>query len=114
MTAAGFELGLDSFGEVATDAGRVLSDAQTVRLIVAESVGLDVFGIGEHYRADVNDSAPPVLLAAIAAAERIRPRDVGDRARHERPGAAVSPVFDAGRGLERACAVGARRGLVID
>ena len=50
MTAAGFELGLDSFGEVATDAGRVLSDTQTVPLIVAESVGLDVFGVGEHDR----------------------------------------------------------------
>lgn len=69
---SGFELGLNSFGEVATDAsGRVLSDAETVRLLVAEaqlaeSVGLDVFSVGEHYRAGHNDSASPVLLAAIA------------------------------------------------
>jgi probable LLM family oxidoreductase len=76
--ADNFELGLNSFGEVATDAnGRVLSDAETVRLLVeeaqlAESVGLDVFSVGEHYRNGHNDSASPVLLAAIAAGtERI-------------------------------------------
>ncbi len=75
---SGFELGLNSFGEVATDAsGRALSDAETVRLLVseaqlAESVGLDVFSVGEHYRAGHNDSASPVLLAAIAGqTERI-------------------------------------------
>ena len=78
MTAPAFELGLDSFGEVATDAGRTLSDAETVRLIVdearlAETAGLDVFSVGEHYRDGFNDSATPVLLAAIATAtERIR------------------------------------------
>lgn len=75
---SGFELGLNSFGEVATDAtGRSLSDAETVRLLIdeaqlAESVGLDVFSVGEHYRAGHNDSASPVLLAAIAGqTERI-------------------------------------------
>ncbi|WP_022884003.1 LLM class flavin-dependent oxidoreductase [Glaciibacter superstes] len=74
-----FELGLDSFGEVATDAnGRVFSDAETVRLLVeeaqlAEAAGLDIFSVGEHYRAGHNDSSSPVLLAAIATAtERIR------------------------------------------
>jgi probable LLM family oxidoreductase len=78
MNAEGFELGLNSFGEVATDGDRVLSDAETLRLIVeeaqlAESVGLDVFSVGEHYREGHNDSATPVLLAAIATAtERIR------------------------------------------
>ncbi|MGH3390673.1 MAG: LLM class flavin-dependent oxidoreductase [Actinomadura sp.] len=78
MTAEAFELGLNSFGEVATAGDRVLSDAETVRLIVeearlAESVGLDVFSVGEHYREGHNDSATPVLLAAIATAtQRIR------------------------------------------
>jgi probable LLM family oxidoreductase len=73
-----FELGLNSFGEVATDAGHNLSDAETLRLIVeearlAEAVGLDVFSVGEHYREGHNDTATPVLLAAIATAtERIR------------------------------------------
>ncbi|WP_198169381.1 LLM class flavin-dependent oxidoreductase [Herbidospora daliensis] len=68
-----FELGLNSFGEVATDGGRTLSDAETVRLIVeearlAEAAGLDVFSLGEHYREGHTDSATPVLLAAIATA----------------------------------------------
>jgi len=73
-----FELGLNSFGEVATDPqGTALSDAETLRLLVdearlAERVGLDVFSVGEHYRAGHNDSASPVLLAAVAGAtERI-------------------------------------------
>ncbi|PZG19316.1 LLM class flavin-dependent oxidoreductase [Nonomuraea aridisoli] len=66
-------MGLNSFGEVATDGGRVLSDAETVRLLVeearlAEAVGLNVFSVGEHYRDGHNDSAAPVLLAAIATA----------------------------------------------
>jgi probable LLM family oxidoreductase len=78
MAVPGFELGLNSFGEVATDGGRALSDAETVRLLIeeaklAEEVGLDVFSVGEHYRPGHNDSATPVLLAAIATAtERIR------------------------------------------
>lgn len=78
MEATAFELGLNSFGEVATDDGRALSDAETVRLLVeearlAEASGLDVFSIGEHYRPGHVDTAGPVLLAAIATAtERIR------------------------------------------
>jgi probable LLM family oxidoreductase len=76
--AAMIELGLNSFGEVATDGDRALSDAETVRLLVeearlAESAGLDVFSVGEHYREGHNDSATPVLLAAIATAtERLK------------------------------------------
>ena len=78
MSSQGFELGLNSFGDVPTDNGRVLSDAETVRLLIdesrlAESVGLDVFSIGEHYRKGFVDSATPVLLAGIATAtEKIR------------------------------------------
>ena len=42
-------------------------------LALQEAVGLDVFSVGEHYRRGHNDSATPVLLAAIATAtERIR------------------------------------------
>ncbi|MEV4074889.1 LLM class flavin-dependent oxidoreductase [Nonomuraea fuscirosea] len=70
-----FELGLNSFGEIATDDGRELSDAETVRLLVeearlADQAGLDVFSVGEHYREGHNDSATPVLLAAMATATR--------------------------------------------
>ncbi|WP_121704252.1 LLM class flavin-dependent oxidoreductase [Streptomyces sp. BBFR25] len=78
MEANAFEIGLNSFGEVATDNRRTLDDAETVRLLIeeaklAESSGVDIFSIGEHYRSGHVDSAPPVLLAGIATAtERIR------------------------------------------
>ena len=78
MNSGKLEFGLNSFGEVASDGDRVLSDAETVRLLVeeaqlAEAAGLDVFSIGEHYRDGHNDSAGAVLLGAIATAtERIR------------------------------------------
>ncbi|WP_426518914.1 LLM class flavin-dependent oxidoreductase [Diaminobutyricibacter sp. McL0618] len=64
---------MNSFGDVASDDGRTLSDAETLRLLVgeaqlAEAVGLDVFSVGEHYREGYVDSATPVLLAAAAQA----------------------------------------------
>ena len=67
------EFGLNTFGDVPTDNGRTLSDAETVRLLVdeaqhAESVGIDVFSVGEHYREGFVDSAGAVLLAGIATA----------------------------------------------
>lgn len=75
MTAFPFEIGLNSFGDVPTDNGRLLSDAETVRLLIeeaqlAESVGLDVFSIGEHYREGYVDSAGAVILAGIASATK--------------------------------------------
>jgi probable LLM family oxidoreductase len=66
------ELGLDTFGDVnvGTD-GTPLSQAQVLRNVVAEGeladrVGLDFFGVGEHHRSDFSISAPEVILAAIA------------------------------------------------
>src|SRR5260221_13381967 len=45
---------------------------------LAEQVGLDVFGIGEHHRPDFVVSAPAVVLAAAAArTERIRLTSAG-------------------------------------
>ena len=73
------ELGLDTFGDVTLDAdGRPLPHAQVLRNVVAEAVladqlGVDFIGVGEHHRADFAISAPEVVLAAIAArTERIR------------------------------------------
>lgn len=66
------ELGLDTFGDVTYDAaGQLLPQPQVLRNVVAEAVladqvGLDFFGIGEHHRADFAVSAPEVVLAAIA------------------------------------------------
>jgi probable LLM family oxidoreductase len=70
---APFELGLDTFGERTTlRGGGVNSHAQALRDVVAQAVladqvGLDFFGAGEHHRDDFAISAPEVLLAAIAA-----------------------------------------------
>ena len=72
MTIQDFQFGLDSFGEVSADSsGRLLSDAETVRLMIeeavlAESVGIDAYNVGEHYRHGHVDSAGHVILAAIA------------------------------------------------
>ena len=73
------ELGVDTFGDVtAAPDGRTLSQAETLRNVVeqgalADRVGLDFFGAGEHHRPDFSISAPEVVLAAIAArTSRIR------------------------------------------
>ena len=74
----GIELGLDTFGDVTMDVeGRALPQAQVLRNVVAEAVladqvGVHVFGVGEHHRPDFAVSAPEVVLAAIAGrTERI-------------------------------------------
>ncbi|MBF4514184.1 LLM class flavin-dependent oxidoreductase [Plantibacter sp. VKM Ac-2885] len=78
MTGRHFELGLNSFGDVASDGDGMLSDAETVRLLIeevqlAEDVGLDIFSVGEHYREGQVDSASAVLLAAMSGVtDRIR------------------------------------------
>ncbi len=73
------ELGLDTFGDVTAGAdGRLRSHAQVLRdvvdeAILADELGLDFFGVGEHHRDDFAVSAPEVVLAAIAGrTERIR------------------------------------------
>ncbi len=66
------EFGLDTFGDVTQGAdGELLSDAQTIRNIVAQaeladSLGVDFFGIGEHHRPEFAVSSPELVLAAIA------------------------------------------------
>ncbi len=68
-----FQLGLDTFGDVtAGQDGHPLTQAQVIRNIVdeavlADSVGVDFIGVGEHHRDDFAVSAPEVVLAAIAA-----------------------------------------------
>jgi len=70
-------LGLDTFGDAALD-GAPGNHAATLREVVAEAVladrvGVDYIGLGEHHRADYAVSAPDVVLAAIAGqTERIR------------------------------------------
>ena len=73
------ELGLDTFGDVTSAAdGAPLSHAQVIRNVIdeavlADSLGIDFFGLGEHHRGDFAVSSPEVVLAAIAArTKRIR------------------------------------------
>src|SRR5438477_1408309 len=73
------ELGLDTFGDI-TDGpdGKPLHAAQVIRNLVEEAVladeiGVDFIGVGEHHRADFAVSSPEMVLAAIAArTKRIR------------------------------------------
>src|ERR1700745_2758855 len=74
-----YEFGLDSFMAVMAGAhGELVRGDQVVRDtveegVLAESVGIDSFNIGEHYRDDMMDSASHVVLAAIAGrTERIK------------------------------------------
>lgn len=73
------ELGLTSFAETIPEpGGDTISHGERLRQIleeieVAESVGLDVYGLGEHHRPDFASSAPAVVLAAAAGrTSRIR------------------------------------------
>jgi probable LLM family oxidoreductase len=75
-----FELGLYSFAELTPDpaTGRLITPQERMRdllesIELADQVGLDVFGLGEHHRPDFISSAPAVILAAAAArTQRIR------------------------------------------
>ena len=73
------ELGLDTFGDVTVGLdGELVPHDQVIRNVVEEAVladrvGVDFFGIGEHHRADFAVSSPETVLAAIAArTERIK------------------------------------------
>lgn len=68
-----YEFGLDTFGDVTLGPdGSPLAHAQVLRNVVEEAVladrlGLDFFGVGEHHRQDFAVSAPEVVLSAIAS-----------------------------------------------
>ena len=69
-----FEIGLYSFAELTPDprTGHMISPAERIRdlleeIALADQVGLDVFGLGEHHRPDFVSSAPEVILGAAAA-----------------------------------------------
>ena len=70
------EIGVDSFVAATVDAaGRAVDTAKHLSelleaVTLADEVGLDVFGIGEHHRREFLDSAPTVILAAAAARTR--------------------------------------------
>jgi probable LLM family oxidoreductase len=67
------ELGLDTFGDITANAdGGLKSHAEVIRDVIeegilADQVGVDAIGLGEHHRPDFAISEPDVVLAAIAA-----------------------------------------------
>lgn len=75
------EIGIDSFAATSlkSDSNIEYSNTKALselleRIEYDDQVGLDVFGIGEHYRKEFLDSAPTIILAAAAArTKRIRP-----------------------------------------
>lgn len=76
---ASLQLGLDTFGDVtAGPDGALLAHAQVIRdlveqAVLADEIGIDFFGIGEHHRSDFAVSSPETVLAGIATrTSRIR------------------------------------------
>src|SRR5450631_3626374 len=68
------DIGIDSFAAAISDpaTGLTLEPVDRMEHLLeeielADKVGLDVFGIGEHHRAEFLDSAPPIILAAAAS-----------------------------------------------
>src|SRR5437588_4948845 len=74
------EIGVYTFAEVTPDpeTGRTVTPEQRLRdlieeIALADEVGLDVFGVGEHHRPDFAVSAPAVVLATAAErTQRVR------------------------------------------
>ena len=70
------QIGVDSFVAATVDAsGRAVDPARHLgelleAITLADEVGLDVLGIGEHHRREFLDSAPTMILAAAAARTR--------------------------------------------
>src|ERR1700742_1877443 len=68
------QIGIDSFAVAMSDpvTSETLTPSERLRRLLdeielADKVGLDVFGIGEHHRPEFLDSAPAIILAAAAA-----------------------------------------------
>jgi len=78
--ALDMEIGISTFLEATPDpaTGVAISHAERLRnaveeIVLADQVGLDVYGVGEHHRADYASSSPAVVLAAAAPmTKRIR------------------------------------------
>src|SRR5260221_1187077 len=73
------EIGIDSFAAMFSgNSNKIINDSDALaqlldRIVKADEVGLDIFGIGEHHRKGFLDSAPTLILAAAAArTKRIR------------------------------------------
>src|SRR5215472_12211936 len=72
------QIGIDSFAAAFDERSQAVDPAERLgdlvrQIELADQVGLDVFGLGEHHRREFLDSAPAVILGAAAArTSRIR------------------------------------------
>ena len=71
------QIGIDSFAALVADpiTGAIPTPATRLQNLIeeialADHVGLDAFGVGEHHRAEFLDSAPTIILAAAASRTR--------------------------------------------
>ena len=70
--ASKIQVGIDSFAAAFDNSSLAVSASERLRNLVeqielADQVGLDVFGVGEHHRREFLDSAPAIILAAAAS-----------------------------------------------
>lgn len=78
MSTTQLEFGLDTFGDITRDDSGPRSPAQVIRDtieegVLADQIGVDYFGLGEHHRPDFAISAPePILGALLARTTRIK------------------------------------------
>jgi len=68
------QIGIDSFAAAIRDpeTGNTIAPSERLRNLIeeielADQVGLDSFGVGEHHRSEFLDSAPTIILAAAAS-----------------------------------------------
>src|SRR6188474_1769957 len=72
------QVGIDSFAAAHDDASLSVDPSERLlnlikQIELADQIGLDVFGVGEHHRQEFLDSAPVVILGAAASrTKRIR------------------------------------------
>ena len=68
------QFGMDTFGDLPVDdTGKLMTHAAAIRQVVKEAVladklGIDIIGVGEHHRPEYSISSPETVLAGIATA----------------------------------------------
>jgi hypothetical protein len=104
------QIGIDSFAAAISDPATSLTLSPVERMLhlleeieLADQVGLDVFGIGEHHRAEFLDSTPAVILAAAAAHQKHPPHQRRHRSQRRRPGARLPGIRHARPDLPWPC-----------
>ena len=105
------QIGIDSFAAVISDpaTGLSLSPVQRMQNLLeeielADQVGLDVFGIGEHHRAEFLDSAPAIILSCGCLADEKHPTfERRNRSKRGRSGSSFPGICHSGSDLTRPC-----------